>query len=205
MSKLILYTFRRCPYAIRARMALAASGIAHEAREVSLRSKPEAMLAVSPKGTVPVLLLSDGRVIDESYDIMKWALGQNDPTHWLPVEGRLRSEMDALVLENDTVFKKNLDAYKYPANQTDSVETLRARSLPFIENLDQRIRDNGCLFKNELSIADIAIFPFVRQLRGVDENWFDSEAPHGLRTWLTTILDTQLFHQIMRKRDTWAP
>ncbi|RZJ25863.1 MAG: glutathione S-transferase, partial [Haliea sp.] len=110
----VLYSFRRCPYAMRARLALAVSAQPHELREIVLRNKPAAMLSASPKGTVPVLVLPDGQVLDESLDIMRWALGRNDPAQWLSPAGASHGAMDALIAGNDGTFKQHLDRYKYP-------------------------------------------------------------------------------------------
>ena len=111
--KPLLYSFRRCPFAIRARLAISVSGVEVETQEISLRAKPKEMLACSPKGTVPVLKFSDGRVIEQSLDIMHWALAQNDPQHWLDDDVAINAKMQLLIQRNDEWFKPRLDLYKY--------------------------------------------------------------------------------------------
>ena len=181
----VLYSFRRCPYAMRARMALYSSGIVCELREVVLRNKPETMLALSPKGTVPVLLTCEGKVIDESLDIMLWALRQNDPEDWLsPQHGSLEG-MLALIERNDFEFKDHLDRYKYPVRY-EGVDTVQERTKGelFLQDLEQHLSKNSCLFGAKLSLADFAIAPFVRQFANVDKSWFDQTPYTGVQDWL---------------------
>ena len=194
----VLYTYRRCPYAIRARMALVASGLAYEAQEISLRHKPAEMLSASPKGTVPVLILKDGTVIDESYEIMKWALEHNDPLGWLPKDCVQWKAADDLVEENDTTFKRHLDAYKYSSRQTEvSALDLRQRAMPYLRQLDANLVRNKYLLGNQCSIADVALFPFVRQFRNVNPQWFDSVGLDALNIWLNAFLKSDLFVEVM--------
>jgi glutathione S-transferase len=197
----ILYSFRRCPYAMRARMALAVSGIDIEHREVLLRDKPPAMLDASPKGTVPVVALPDGHVVDESLDIMCWALGQNDPEHWL-APGRAAFD---LIARSDGPFKHDLDRYKYP-NRYDDVDALQHRQSgsEFLAELDQKLTGQAQLFGSQISVADIAIFPFVRQFANHDRDWFDAQDWPRLQAWLTAHLASPLFDSIMKKHDVWV-
>lgn len=202
----ILYSFRRCPYAIRARFALYASGLAVEIREVALRDKPASMLAVSPKGSVPVLVLPDGRVIDESWDIMLWALRHHDPDGWL---GENASHVDAatpLVIENDTTFKRFLDRYKYADRYPEHTRIhYRAEAEYFLLQLENRLRATGYLLGNALSIADAAIFPFIRQFAEVDKRWFDQAPYASLQRWLKEFLDSERFAAVMNKYSVWHP
>jgi glutathione S-transferase len=189
----ILYSFRRCPYAMRARMALAVSGAAHEIREVKLRDKPAAMLAASPKGTVPVLVLPDGQVIDESLDIMRWALARNDPEHWLD------GDDTALIAANDGPFKHHLDRYKYPDRHASDPLEHRAQGLALLADLDARLRRHAYLCGETRTLTDAAILPFVRQFAAVDRAWFDAQLP-ALQRWLAEGLASPLFAEIMVQR-----
>lgn len=192
----ILYSFRRCPYAMRARMALAVSGTACEIREVKLRDKPAAMLAASPKGTVPVLVLADGQVIDESLDIMRWALGQGDPEHWFDGDDA------ALIAANDGPFKHHLDRYKYPDRHgTDPLEH-RALALAPLADLDARLRHHAYLCGETRSLTDAAILPFVRQFAAVDRDWFDAQKLPALQRWLAEGLASPLFADVMARQSS---
>ena len=201
----ILYTFRRCPYAMRARMALAVSGVKLAWREVLLRDKPAQMLKVSEKGTVPVLLLSDGVVIDESLDIMLWALSQNDPDQWLPEDGASRIDQVDLIKRNDGPFKVNLDRYKY-ANRYKDIDSEEHRSKGFevLSDLNERLSRASFLAGSRLGLADIAIFPFIRQFRIADPNWFDQQSLDYLQSWLMARMGSSLFETIMMKRAPWV-
>ena len=194
----VLYTFRRCPYAMRARMALYQAGVQCQIVEVELKAKPEAMLALSPKGSVPVLQLLSGEVLDESLDIMHWALGQNDPAHWLPPSWAISR---SLIDENDVGFKSNLDRYKYPQRYPggNSIEA-RDKGLVFLRQLNRQLNGNAYLLGRKISFADIAIFPFVRQFANTDVNWFADQAVPAVQVWLQTFLDSDLFKTIMEKK-----
>lgn len=194
----VLYTFRRCPYAMRARMALYQAGVQCQIVEVELKAKPEAMLALSPKGSVPVLQLLSGEVLDESLDIMHWALGQNDPAHWLPPSWAISR---SLIDENDVGFKSNLDRYKYPQRYPggNSIEA-RDKGLVFLRQLNRQLNGNAYLLGRKISFADIAIFPFVRQFANTDVNWFADQAVPAVQVWLQTFLDSDLFKKIMEKK-----
>jgi glutathione S-transferase len=196
----ILYSFRRCPYAMRARMALYGAGIVFEMRDILLKNKPQAMLEASPKGTVPVLVLPSGKVIDESLDIMHWALGQKDPHGW-----HLKSdEISAMIAHNDDGFKKALDRYKYPSRFPDE-DTSGARDICFniFKDLNLRLEKGRFLCGPSASMADIAIFPFIRQCAAVDTAWFDGLPFSRLQQWLGMLLETRLFATIMTKYEPW--
>lgn len=197
----ILYSYRRCPYAMRARMALTKANIAFEIREISFRDKPSSLLQVSPKGTVPVLVLEEGDVIDESIDIVFWALTLNDPDNWLAID---REVADALIAENDGDFKINLDRYKYPERFPDMPQAdYRARGETFLQKLEKRLNQHQYLMCDTVSVADIAIFPFIRQFANVDRAWFDTATYPRLRDWLNALLAWDLFEAIMKKQPTY--
>ena len=198
----VLYSYRRCPYAMRARMALAYSGIAVEIREISLREKPTSLLAISPKGTVPVLQ-SDGLVIEQSYDIMKWALRQSDPDQWLSKD--TESLIDEWVAKNDGPFKKLLDQYKYPDRHPDvqPEETLTQAMALFLGPINEQLKANPYLLGPKISLADIALFPFVRQFAMVDPDWLDQSGLLFLKQWLNERLESPLFMGVMQKNPTW--
>ena len=195
----ILYSFRRCPYAMRARLALAVSGTRCELREVKLSAKPEAMLAASPKGTVPVLVLPGGTVIDESLDIMHWALTRSDPEHWLARDD------PALIAACDGPFKHALDHYKYPQRHGEDALVHREQGLAFLRELDQRLTTAGQLCGPTRGLADAAIMPFVRQFAAVDPDWFAAQPLPHLKTWLEGHLASPLFHAVMLRFALWSP
>ncbi len=195
----ILYSFRRCPYAMRARMGLAISETPYVLREVLLARKPEAMLEASPKGTVPVLVLSDGTVIEESIEIMRWALARNDPEGWL------ERDDTALIDRNDGPFKHDLDRYKYPDRHQSDALTHRERGMEFLGLLDERLSSQPQLCGAKRGIADAAIMPFVRQFAAVDSEWFEAQPIPHLQKWLADHLASSLFAAVMARFDPWAP
>ena len=203
-QKPILYSFRRWPYAKRARMALLSSGIEVELREVVLRDKPSHMLKLSPKGTVPVLWLADGTVIDESLDVMLWALQERDPEHWLPAERTNHAEALALIARNDDEFKFHLDRYKYPSRYEGAVgEEHRTAAESFLGTLEERLTQTPYLLGSQRTFLDAAILPFIRQFANTDRAWFD-EAPYpALRGWMTRELEAPSFTGMMRKYPQW--
>ena len=198
----ILYSFRRCPYAIRARMALCYAEIQVELREVLLKDKPAAMLEASAKGTVPVLVLEDGTVLDESYDVMRWALAQNDPDScW---DDSLVEQIDELVRQNDVEFKPWLDRYKYADRHPEySAEYYRSQGDLFLQRLETRLQQHAYLLRDTLCFAEVAIFPFVRQFAFVDKGWFDSAPYPHLQAWLQRLLLSDLFLAAMAKYPVW--
>ncbi len=200
MTYPILYSFRRCPYAMRARLILYTSNITCELREVVLRDKPEEMTSISPKATVPVLQLPDGQVIDESRDIAIWAIGQNDPHNWTTYIDDMRSLVEA----NDFQFKTHLDKYKYSSRNTElSKEEHRANANFFLETLEERLNQNKFLSADDVTVTDLAVFPFIRQFAFVDKNYFDGLPYKKLLAWLEYHLKSETFLNIMTKYDQW--
>ena len=201
----ILYSFRRCPYAIRARLAIKVSALDVELREVKLSNKPAEMLACSPKGTVPVLLLPNGTVIDESIDIMQWALNQSDPNNWLTDDVAVQQKVEGLIDYNDNKFKKYLDLYKYADRYPEkSVEYYRQQGEVFLEKLDCELNKTKCILKEDITFVDMAIFPFVRQFAFVDKDWFDKSQYNKLKKWLESLLESSLFNDVMKKYPLWS-
>lgn len=201
----ILYSFRRCPYAMRARLALAASGIKTELREVVLKDKPAELMAVSPKATVPVLQTETGRVIDESIDIMRWALDKRDPLNWYQTLSRRQQiQCDELIANNDGDFKYYLDRYKYADRYPEHPESYyREQGEKTLQNLESLLKENGCLISEKWTMADIALLPFVRQFALVDKDWFNTVPYPLVRDWLNHFLQSELFASVMTKYDQW--
>lgn len=195
----ILYSFRRCPYAMRARMALWISGTSCELREVKLAEKPASMLEASEKGTVPVLVLQDGKVLDESLDVMRWALARNDPEDWLA------GDDGALLDQIDGPFKQHLDRYKYWTRHGSDPQEHRTAALEILKGLEERISGQGQLCGNSRTMVDIASFPFVRQFANHDRTWFDAQPLPHLQHWLADHLQSELFAAIMAKHRPWQP
>ncbi len=194
----LLFTFRRCPFAIRARMALLYSKIKVAQHEVELKHKPQEMLLVSPKGTVPVLVLEDGRVIDESIDIMIWALTQSDPEGWLCSE--LEDQSNELIHLNDVHFKPILDNYKYP-QRTEKNDPLyyREKASHYLDKLNSLLMKQRFLLAERINLADVAIFPFIRQFYMVDPQWFARSGYPYVHAWLQYFLNSELFLAVMKK------
>lgn len=195
----ILYSFRRCPYAMRARMAWLISGETCALREVSLRNKPSALIALSPKATVPVLHCVDGTVLDESIHIMEWALERNDPEKWL------KSRDDPRIAKNDTWFKFHLDRYKYPDRHGSDPYEHRAQCVSVLTDLEKSLSGRANLAGNARSLVDIALVPFVRQFAMTDRVWFDQQPISNLRNWLSTHLASPLFAHSMIRLPAWQP
>lgn len=191
---------------MRARMAIARSGVKCRLREVVLRDKPAEMLEASPKGTVPVIVEADGSVIEESLDVMAWALAQNDADNWLTPDHGTRADMDALIAECDGPFKRALDRYKYPNRYEDEGvvrEYQRSLGRHFLDALNARLEGQVNLFGDRVSYADIAIFPFIRQFANTDRDWFDAQDLPNLQAWLERHLDSALFKSVMPKFAQW--
>jgi len=196
----VLYSFRRCPYAMRARLAIVQADISVELRELALTSKPQQLLAISPKATVPVLQLPNGAVIEESLEIMQWALKQHDPENWLAVA----DEDWRLIAWNDTEFKYYLDRYKYADRYPEfPAPYYRQQGEIFLNGLENRLAYRNYLCGNNFSIADAAIFPFVRQFASVDGAWFAACNYAALKLWLDKLLVSELFNAIMMKYPVW--
>ena len=199
MTRPVLYSFRRCPYAMRARLGLASAGITVELREIVLRDKPQEMIAASPKATVPVLVTDT--VIDESFDVMRWALDQSDP------EGLL-APMDAaayaLIEACDGPFKTALDLTKYAVRhpEADPIES-RASAAAFIAKLDAQLDGKPWLLGDQPSLADFAILPFVRQFAHTDLDWWDAQPFSYAQDWLAAFKASDRFAAIMAKYTPW--
>ncbi|CDS55213.1 Glutathione S-transferase domain protein [Polaromonas sp. CG9_12] len=209
----VLYSFRRCPYAMRARLAIAASGLRCIVREVVLRSKPADLVAASSKATVPVLVLPGGRVIEQSLEIMLWALSLNDPHDWLAANRETRTAMQALIGSNDGNFKQHLDRYKYPNRyqheHTDDEQAFakahRADAGSWLRELQSRLNRHPWLLGDAASLADMAILPFVRQFAHTDLAWFNAQPWPHLKAWLLDWESGPLFQQVMEKYPPWQP
>lgn len=195
----VLYSFRRCPYAMRARLALVVSGTRCELREIKLSAKPQTMLDASPKGTVPVLVLPDGEVIDQSLEIMRWALTNRDPEGWLARDD------PSLIAANDGTFKYHLDRYKYPERYGTDALAHRAEGLTFLRVLETRLTGSAQLCGSTRGLADAATIPFVRQFAAVDREWFGAQPLPHLKVWLAGHLASDLFMAIMTRLAPWSP
>lgn len=197
-----LYSFRRCPYAMRARLGLLFAELSVELREITLKNKPTQMLALSPKGTVPVLQLIDGTVIEESREIMMWALEQDDPQGLLDTAAL--SQAEALIAQNDNEFKYWLDRYKYADRHTEMTQTeYRQRGEVFLQVLEARLTKSRYLLGDSVTVADIGIMPFVRQFAHVDRDTFYDLPYPKLQQWLQDWLAHPLFLQAMVKFQPW--
>jgi glutathione S-transferase len=193
----ILYSFRRCPYAMRARMALWVAGITVELREVKLAAKPPQLAEASPKATVPMLVLSDGTVIDESLAIMRWALGQNDPEGWLA------GDDGGLIATNDGAFKHHMDRAKYPGRYDEDETDHRAAALALLAPMEARLECAPYLCGPARTLTDIALFPFVRQFAAIDPEWFAAQPLLRLQNWLERHTASDLFADVMPKFAPW--
>jgi glutathione S-transferase len=200
----ILYSFRRCPYAMRARLALMVSNRVCELREVVLRDKPQEMLEVSAKGTVPILIDVDGRVLDQSIDIMLWALRQHDPEKWLMPEQGSVAEMLELIALFDQGFKYHLDRYKYPDRYPGvDAQAHRHEGSLYLGRLNAQLSATKYLFGNNVALADMAIAPFVRQFAPTDRAWFNEQPWPGLQAWLAEFTESQIYSSVMQKYPPW--
>ena len=201
MSELpVLYSFRRCPYAMRARMAIAVSAVPVSLREVLLKDKPPELLAASPKATVPVLVLPNGNVIDESIDIMQWALTIHDPHNWLK-----SVDLDSnWIRACDGEFKHWLDRYKYADRHPEHPAAVyRENAETFLDKLEIALSASSWLTGAAPGVIDVALFPFIRQFAGVDPAWWQ-EAPYPhTQQWLEGWLNSALFSAIMAKYPRW--
>ena len=199
MQKPLLYSYRRCPYAMRARTALLIAGIDFDAHEVSLRDKPPEMLIRSPKGSVPVLLLPDGSVLEQSWDIMRWALNQPATRSWWE-PAQSTDNLDWLA-RNDGEFKHHLDRYKYPEryDETDRNGHRENALATFLRPLNNRLEQSAFLGGSEPCATDLALFPFVRQFAAVEPDWFELLQLPALQAWLANWLSSALFLHCMHK------
>jgi glutathione S-transferase len=202
----ILYSFVRCPYAMRARIALTYSDIKCYLREVDLKNKPQELLTASAKGTVPVLQLTSGEVIDQSLDIIRYAVKQNDPLEIQNIEGSTAySNIDDLISKNDKIFIPLLSKYKYFGRYPghSQLDYRNQACDLFLNELDNILSQNTYLMGNKLSVANIAIIPFIRQFALVDEDWFYGSNYKYLINWLVEFTNSPLFNKIMQKNSPW--
>jgi len=199
----ILYSFRRCPYAMRARMALVYARVDYQHREILLKHKPQSMLDYSPKGTVPVLVVNN-KVLGESLDVMLWALEQSDTDDWLlNNKEALQQDMHNLIDMCDEKFKSQLDCYKYSDRHELTERQYRDRTLWFLEELNNRLKRHQYLITDMACLADFSIFPFIRQYAFVNKKWFDNNEYSHLQNWLEKHLKSELFQAIMYKHELW--
>ena len=198
----ILYSYRRCPYAMRARMALHYAGVAFEHREIALRNKPQSMLLASPKGTVPVLCIGE-LVLEQSIDIMDWALGQSDPAGWKMVDHTLAQ---GWIDKNDGPFKTLLDQYKYPNRYPDlnPEKVLTAVKELMLEPMEANLQSSQYLLGGKITWVDVAIFPFVRQFAMVNPDKFAELPFPALKNWVTEFIESELLNAVMHKYPTWV-
>ncbi|MGY8782500.1 MAG: glutathione S-transferase N-terminal domain-containing protein [Fidelibacterota bacterium] len=200
MQKPILYSFRRCPYAMRARIAIAYAMINYEHREILLKNRPDSLYRISAKGTVPVLKLEDDKILDESLDIMKWAIQINDPDKLYFKNIKLQ---DNLILANDQIFKKKLDKYKYHTRFKElSYEEHQKNVYDILIVHNKTLGEQKYLVSNQITLADLAVFPFIRQCAHVDLNWFQDQFPF-LGRWLEVFKNSNLIKKIMIKYPIW--
>jgi len=196
-SRPYLFSYRRCPYAMRARMALVESGIEFDIYEISLRNKPNEMLAISAKGTVPILRLNE-LVLDESLDIMKWAYKNSKSNHLNLIEPADKNIADELVTLNDGKFKKSLDSYKYFEQYPEKSKVEhRKNCYIFLDILEKRLEITSFLISDTSTFVDICIFPFIRQFMNVDKKWFDNSKYKRVKKWLTFLINSDLFKKVM--------
>lgn len=203
-SLAVLYSFRRCPYAMRARLALQSAQIAVELREVVLKQKPSSMLTASPKGTVPVLVLPQ-QTLEQSLDIIEWALGQNDPDRLLRA-GDEQGDCQYWIARCDGEFKTQLDRYKYPnrfSQDADFALGAREQAEKFIADIERQLDTQPYLLGARISVVDIAILPFIRQFAHVDKHWFDHSSYVNTQRYLADFLNSALFNSVMQKYPQW--
>lgn len=202
MSLPILYSFRRCPYAIRARLAIQVSGFSCHLREVILRDKPAALIAASAKATVPVLVLADGKIIDQSLDIMLHVLDIHDPMNWL--DTKIKMQALELIEATQSQFKPHLDLYKYASRaEKPEPELHRGKACEFLGELDAMLMENSFLLGKEMSLADAGMLPFVRQFAQTDRAWFDKQVWENLHAWLQAFEGSDLRNNVMGKYARW--
>ena len=198
-SRPYLFSYRRCPYAMRARMALVESDIEFDIYEISLRNKPYEMLSISPKGTVPVIRVNE-LVLDESLDIMKWASQNSKSNQFQILSLQDKKISDELISLNDGKFKVSLDHYKYFDRYPDkSIIKYRESCYFFLEILEERLSSTNFLISDERTFVDISIFPFIRQFMNVDKTWFDNSKYKKIKKWLILLIESDLFKRVMVK------
>lgn len=205
MKKPILWSFRRCPYAIRVRLAIDVSRQKVQLREILLRDKPSAFVAASPKATVPVLQCDDGTILEESRDIMFWALSRHDPDGWLDIWHKDSDSVARFLDRLDGPFKNHLDRYKYASRyDADAVLVHRGAGAAFLSELDATLAQQPALSGLRQGLLDFASLPFVRQFRIADSDWFDAQNWPHLHCWLQAFLATPRFERVMQKYSPWS-
>lgn len=202
MNLPVLYSFRRCPYAIRARLAIQISGFSCHLREVLLRDKPAALIAASAKATVPVLVLPNGEIIDQSLDIMLHVLNIHDPLNWL--DAKIKTQALDLIGVTESQFKPHLDMYKYASREAKpEPEFHRGKAVEFLDGLEGKLLGRSFLLGEHMSVADAGILPFVRQFAQTDRQWFDKQNLPKLHDWLRTFERSELRNNVMGKYARW--
>ena len=197
-EKPLLFSYRRCPFAMRARMVLLSCGIDFDIFEISLKDKPKQMIEISPKGTVPVFVYKD-LVLDESIDIMNWAIEQKNNTS-IKINPNDLAIIKTLIKSNDGEFKNKLDLYKYTSNKEASLKIrYRKECEVYIRNINERLETHKYLLSNKFGYLDMAIFPFIRQFFNVDLKWFEEASYNNLKNWVERISISDLFIQVMKK------
>ena len=197
-EKPLLFSYRRCPYAMRTRMVLLSCGIDFDIFEISLKDKPKQMIEISPKGTVPVFVYKD-LVLDESIDIMNWATEQKNNTS-IKINPNDLAIIKTLIKINDGEFKNKLDLYKYTSNKEASLKIrYRKECEVYIRNINERLEMHKYLLSNKFGYLDMAIFPFIRQFFNVDLKWFNEASYNNLKNWVERISISDLFIQVMKK------
>ena len=202
----VLWTFRRCPYAMRTRLAIKSSGTQVYLREIVLRNKPDEFICDSAKATVPVLKLSNGKIIEESIEIMYWALTQNDPNNWCGVLNARQEHSRNFLAKLDGQFKNNLDRYKYASRYglgADESVKYRKGGSKFLSRVNDLLKETSFLSGESQGFLDIASLPFVRQFRIANPEWFDQQDWPQLHNWLQTFLASNQFSLIMEKLKPW--
>lgn len=201
----ILYSFRRCPYAMRARMALLYAGIKCELREVDLKNKPQTMLEYSPKGTVPVLILQSGKIIEESLDIIDYALSQNDPKNLLQNEDGIESDIQNVIARADNEFIKLVSRYKYFERfpEQSQAEYLKQIEEQFLDSYESQLENNSYIVSDKETRADMAIIPFIRQFAYVDKEYLANSKYKNIYRWLHHYIDNDSFDVVMQKHSPW--
>ena len=200
----ILWSFRRCPYAMRARLSLYCNNFIVEIREISLKHKPDKFLSISPKGTVPVLQLEDGKIIDESNEIINWAIEKsNDYDCWKKSLEIDKIKTKEFLIQLDTKFKSDLDRYKYSSRYKTNPIKYRESGKIFLNRIEEILNKQNFLSGNKIGLLDYSTLPFVRQFRIADIEWFDQVKWPKLHNWLNKFLNSNLFNKIMRKYELW--
>ncbi len=205
MTLPILYSLRHCPFAMRARLAIFKSQQTVELRDVKLTNKPAAMLAASPKGTVPILVVSTSYIIDESLDVMLWSLGQSDPDNLLLSSIIELSDLLAFIDIYDKEFKPCIERYKCAKRYHEAnLEACRNDCEVFIQDLEQRLSKHDFILGKHESLADIAILPFIRQFAKVERQWYVKSSYHNVKRWLNNYLQSALFNKVMAPHPIWV-